>query len=332
MDANSFTSIDNSFHINLMSDQNNTSDKDLKLAKKIGDWLKEDVPFSTLDEPELDVLFKYKKTYGKPAPPDSKREAVWGKIQSDIKQPTPAIPSGNYPTIRILAIAASLLIIALSALFILRETDDLDIIAQSDTGIETVMLEDRSEVILRPNSTLYRQTGSDLYTLEGEGYFVITENPDRVFSVQAGEGRVEVLGTRFNLREWGDQTEVFLEEGKIQLSLIDRSNKVILLPGQKSGISQNLKITEPVEASADEITGWKNQELVFHNRKTEEIFNELEYHFNIQITAPQHILDESLGGAVSLAELEHCLRDLETVLNGEFVATGSKQYQFVSND
>ncbi|MEX0994393.1 MAG: FecR domain-containing protein [Balneolaceae bacterium] len=318
-----------------MSNQNNIPDKDRKLARKIGNWLDNDVSLSKTDDPDVELLLKYKKNREeKSGSSNAKKEAVWEKIQSEIrpvKYPTPFIK----PSYRkaFLAIAASLLVAILGTLFILQQTDDLEVIAQSDSNLETIILEDNSEVTLRPHSTLYRQyenSGSTLYKLEGEGYFVIVKNPDRIFSVEAGNGTVEVLGTRFNLREWGNQTEVFLEEGKIQVSLTDRSNNVILTPGQKTIISPDRQITRPIEVSAEEVTGWIKQELVFHNRKTEMIFKELEYHFNIQITAPQHILDEHLGGAVSLAELGQCLNDLEAVLNGEFVATGTDQYQFIS--
>ncbi|MEX0894615.1 MAG: FecR domain-containing protein, partial [Balneolaceae bacterium] len=233
------------------------------------------------------------------------------------------------------AVAASILIALLSSLFLFRQSDELEIIAQSHSEIETILLEDKSEVTLRPHSTLYQQSnnsGSRLYKLEGEGYFVVSDNPDRIFSVQAGEGVVEVLGTRFNLREWGSQTEVFLEEGSIRLSLSDRSEEVVLSPGQKSAILPNRQIAIPTEADTDEITGWRNQKLVFQNRKAEELFNELEYHFNIQITAPREVMEERLGGAISLEELDHCLNDLETVLNGEFIASGSNQYRFVSQE
>jgi len=322
-----------------MNNPDNIPDKDLELARKIGDWLDKKLPISELEEPVLKKLLDYKsqKRTEKSANSDSNKEVVWANIRSSIdEEHEDPLPFASTSTAKKWLAAAVLLLAMPSALFFLRPSaDDIEIIAQSRSAIETVMLADNSEVILRPNSILYLlsdQSKSKLYKLEGEGYFTITESPDRTISVQAGNGVVDVIGTRFNLREWGDQTEVYLEKGKIQFSLIDRSEKVIVIPGQRSIITPDRQITEPEVTSSEEVSAWRNQELIFHNRKAKKIFEELEFHFGIQITAPELILEEQLGGAISLAELERCLHDLETVLNGKFIATGSEQYQFVLHD
>ncbi len=58
--------------------------------------------------------------------------------------------------------------------------------------------------------------------LDGEGYFSIRRNPQgphRSFIVHTSEGNVEVLGTKFNVNTRDQQTNVVLEEGRINLEL-----------------------------------------------------------------------------------------------------------------
>lgn len=318
-----------------MSNNNHIPDPDLNLARKVGSWLEKGHSLSELSNLEDDPVLSARSSI--PVKKSAAREEVWNSIYSSMKKEdqneTPVYSMFSSGTAKAWAVAASLVIIAFATLFYLQQTTTgPQLLAESGNQIEEVILADGSRTMLRPHSSLYIVEENDqsrVYSLEGEGYFTVTQNPNRIFSVQTKQGIVEVLGTRFNLRNWNNETTVYLEEGSVQLSLPDKSESVVLNPGEQSGITETLEIIDPYTASPEQFTGWLRQELVFSNRRAEDIFKELEFHFNINIDAPRQVLDEQLGGSISLESKESSLDDLATVLGGEFISEDQQSYQFV---
>ncbi|HKK45570.1 MAG TPA: FecR domain-containing protein [Balneolaceae bacterium] len=156
----------------------------------------------------------------------------------------------------------------------------------------SVTLPDGSTVELNSGSNieynrLFDITNRDI-TLDGEAFFSV-EKGEEHFIVSANHARVEVLGTKFNVRSWsnepGQRTEVTVTEGAVHLypaGLPDSS--VIIHPGNLSALSANMnKPTEPRSVSLERITGWRNHRLTFNNQSLQVIFNELERRFNTKI-------------------------------------------------
>lgn len=306
-----------------------------ELARKIGEQLEQGEPLSKLEEPLLKNLLAIRGSADEVS--STQKKQLWNSIASQIGDKHPSQPVREQHSLRSMrkwAIAATLLIISMGTLMTLQylQSDTPSLIASSYSDIELVLLEDGSTVSLRPNSSLYllsEANGSVRYRLEGEAFFDIQSLTDRTFAVEAGDGQVEVMGTQFNLSEWGGRTEVYLKEGSVRFSDIRGRGQLILAAGQLATISADMALSEPVSADPDEITAWMNHQLLFRNRTSEEIFHELEYHFDIRITAPDSILQERLGGAVSLEELHISLQDLGIVLGGRFDALSQNRYEFV---
>ncbi|MEX2600643.1 MAG: FecR domain-containing protein [Balneolaceae bacterium] len=305
------------------------------LAQKIGDQLERGKPLSELEEPRLKNLLAMRENTSGISP--IQRERLWKSISSEIENKQQSLPvngQNSLQSIRKWAIAAIILIISMGTLVTLQyfRSDSPSLIASSYSDIEFVSLDDGSTVTLRPNSNLYllsEEAETVRYRLEGEAFFDIRNLPERTFAVEAGNGLVEVLGTQFNIREWGGQTEVFLKEGSVQLSDIEKRELLTLVAGQRAVISADMDLSEPISANSDEVTAWMEHQLLFQNRTTDEIFRELEHHFQIRITAPDTILQERLGGSVSLEELHTSLQDLGIVLGGRFDALNQNRYEFV---
>ncbi|MCB0686687.1 MAG: FecR family protein [Saprospiraceae bacterium] len=93
---------------------------------------------------------------------------------------------------------------------------------------KTITLPDGSVVKLNANSELqhlkdWNKQPVRMVWLKGEAYFGVQKmmDIDREFKVITKDLGVEVLGTSFNVHARGQQTQVFLEEGKIKLDLGD---------------------------------------------------------------------------------------------------------------
>src|SRR5690625_4649418 len=91
---------------------------------------------------------------------------------------------------------------------------------------KTLRLKDGSEIVLNSNSQLrYNpniKKGEDIEVwLQGEAYFNIAHFEDerqRFFTVHTRDGMVQVLGTKFVVNSFGEETQTVLSEGKIKVS------------------------------------------------------------------------------------------------------------------
>lgn len=232
-----------------------------------------------------------------------------------------------------LKVAAAIVLIACSALLLVQQfsVPDSITVAEESSEVQTINLEDGSTVTLRPNSTLSKLTDSEnprFYSLSGEAVFDVMTDPDRIFTVEAGSGRVVVTGTRFNLKTRNQVSRVYLFEGSVRFEAADGSDSVNLEPGEASGVDTSMQIQEPFLFDTEIVTGWTRNRLTFRDREAGSIMDELEFHFNIQIIASEDVRSESLGGTIQLDNVEQSLNDLGIVLGGSFANTSDGVYEF----
>lgn len=267
---------------------------------------------------------------------------VWQRLLSDMEGVPSDASSKRIGRTRIFKLntgsvwfraAAAVLLITLTSLvtFMLTRPAGPALVASADSVIRTIELRDGSAVTLRPNSSLFEITYTDnrqLYRLEGEALFDVQSNASREFRVQAGEGEVVVLGTRFNLYGRGENSRVDLFEGTVRFRNSMTLEELTLQPGEAAEITGISSLSGVLSTNSDEVTGWVRNRLTFRDRQLSEIIKELEFHFGIRITAPDSVLNEALGGSVSLNNAEQTLRDLGMVLGGEFREIEPGQFEF----
>lgn len=318
------------------------NDPDLQMARRIGNYLEGELKQDDFKEPFLQTLFEYSEyRHGKSAHASQSEidsDEIWSAI-SDVTEPKK--DSGNIHRLNtsttdsktIWAVAASLLIAAFIGFAVYFYAGRPQIIATSAGKIQTITLKDGSKVTLRPYSSIQALTISSKeqsYKLEGEAYFEVVSNSDRTFSVKAGNGKVSVLGTKFDLSNWGNQTQVYLEEGSVKFVNLETDSSITLSPGEAAeiGPGKNLNL-KPAEIN--EFTDWMNNQLTFRNKSASYVFHEMEQEFNITINAPDSVLTTKLSGSLSLSGVDESLKDLSLVLDGKFVRKGEGRYNFVPN-
>lgn len=316
------------------------SDPDLKLARRIGELLEKRAPLSSLEDPVIAALEDYKQNrqtlLRNTKIPSSD---LWDKIDRQTrpseKTETRVHTISFFRYRAVWAAAAAILIAALVGFYYFSFMGQPSLIAETQQQIQTITLPDGSRVMLRPHSQLYRLQSSKEemnYRLEGEGFFTVTDDPERIFSVEAGHGRVRVLGTQFNLSHWGEMTQLFLEEGLVQFENRKARESIVLHPGQSARITSDQKLERSESATSEEYTDWMTQELVFRNRPAYYIVDELEQHFAISIIIPEETKNIAIGGRLTLENLEKSLSDLGLVLDGTFRKTGPNRYTFIPDN
>ncbi|HYW94808.1 MAG TPA: FecR domain-containing protein, partial [Bacteroidales bacterium] len=147
-------------------------------------------------------------------------------------------------------------------------------------------LPDGSHVYLNMGAEIMLPSGftqNRTLILKGEGFFDVSHDPSRPFSVKAGNTIITVLGTSFNVKEnkSDNMVEVFVESGKVKVRGKDGSSGITLLPGQ-FGISDG---KEPLVSRRDNTNylSWKTREFRFVNASLDQIIKTLEqaYHVNV---------------------------------------------------
>jgi len=165
-------------------------------------------------------------------------------------------------------------------------------------------LPDGTIVHLNAKSTISQAEGFGKTTREvfltGEAYFEVTRNKQLPFIVHTDAADIEVLGTKFNVRNYSNEhrMEAALLTGSIELTLHeDRQHKILLKPSDKIIVKQNadknimaadrLKKVEltsiKLQDSVITETSWLNDKMAFYDRPLSEIALDLERQFDVHI-------------------------------------------------
>ncbi len=310
------------------------NDPDLVLAQQVGEALSSGTDLSSLNNPIIDLLVEFKdeelKSYSNY---EFDSTNLWKNIEQETRKPANITPLFQRRIAYTWAAAAVFLIAAFVGFFWIISSPDTVLVAQSEASIISISLEDGTEVTLRPYSQLFEVAANEnerSYTIEGEAYFDVQSDADRPFTVQAGQGVVTVLGTRFNLSSWGNTTKVYLEEGSISFNAADSDTAPIILePGESSTI-ENGMVASPQQVQADEYTDWISNTIVFNSSLPADVVAEIGQHFNITIDVSQLEDIGSLTGSLRLDSVSQTLEDLGLVLGGTFRQAAENEYVFVA--
>lgn len=189
---------------------------------------------------------------------------------------------------------------------------------RTDFGEKKILrLKDGSEIVLNSNSQL-RYTpnikkGEDIEVwLQGEAYFDIAHfrnERQRFFTVHTRDGMVQVLGTKFVVNSFGEETQTVLSEGKIKVSakneLQNTNVEQILKPGDMARFGRTDERITLQEVNPLVYTSWTEDKLVFEKTPVEEVSTRIEHTFGVKIK----ITDESLrsrrlSGSIRIPNLE----------------------------
>jgi len=113
-------------------------------------------------------------------------------------------------------------------------------LAETYTGgkIKIIELPDGSIVHINQKSKLHYpenfSANERIVELEGEAFFDIKKNPQKPFIIKAGNKKIKVLGTSFNVNTnfEGEKVEVYVETGKVKFyEPGNKQKELILEPG-----------------------------------------------------------------------------------------------------
>lgn len=230
----------------------------------------------------------------------------------------------NTPVLNWLQIAsriAAIFIIGIPV-FMLLDKDKINTYNTDYTQNETITLPDNSTVELNQLSQLKYNVSNwneeKTLELKGEAFFDVEKG--KRFDVNTKFGKISVFGTEFNVLSRDSVFKVSCYEGLVQV--IYGNDRVLLPAGSeftlKSGNSQkmNIVVSEPY---------WLKKMSVFENASIDNVIEELEKQFSINIINRFDKKDLMFTGAFEHNDLENALKSIAQPLNLTYVITNKKE-------
>lgn len=171
--------------------------------------------------------------------------------------------------------------------------------------MKTITLEDGSTVHLNAQSKIsveYTSNDRTIILEQGEALFNVAHNPVRPFLVYAGDGKVQAIGTQFNVKLMPDfNVMVTLVEGMIRVTQ-DVGNhenliRIMRTPGARAllrpflstdpaGAQETIpeiKITQHNRDPFQGVLSWREGKLVFQGQRLDTVLYEINRHSNHRI-------------------------------------------------
>ncbi|WP_346238314.1 FecR family protein [Niabella insulamsoli] len=231
---------------------------------------------------------------------------------------------------RIWKIAAALLLIAgiASVLWWLAGGKaGKEVLSTAFGEIDTARLPDASMIILNGNSRISRaatwKAGAPREVwLSGEAYFDVRHltpagaSEAQPFKVYVGPLTVEVLGTRFNIRQRRSEIAIALLQGSVRLSSPQQDGPIEMKPGDLIRFDTTTKQLIKATTDTEKISSWTQKKLILTNPTLREICSYLEDIYGKKIILGDPALGaKKVEGPILLDSLEDALFILSTVLN-----------------
>jgi len=181
---------------------------------------------------------------------------------------------------------------------------------------QLLKLPDGSGVTLNENSHLsFRKTNWDnnrSITLEGEAYFEVQKGTD--FNVLTTNGKVNVLGTKFNVYNRVDSFEVVCFEGLVGVTQLN--NYVELSPGDKVQLENDILVLDKKYTTQP---GWITNESSFKNVKILAVLDELKSVYSINVITENIDVDLRYTGSFTNRDLDAALQTITLPLGLNYI-------------
>ncbi len=255
------------------------------------------------------------------APVDVDLDADFAAMKAKMQRQPPgsANRSGKVVSMRKtwLAAAACIALLIIGGIYFM-DSDPEIIIVETQNATEVITLDDGSVVTLNRYSTFIRpkKFGSNERSvqLEGEAFFTITKDASRPFKVETLDETITVLGTSFNVRAYGKESEnrVFVASGRVAVASKSTGEEVVLNKGEQvtSGRSRLVKTTD---GSGNDLA-WRTKVLTFTDTPVPEVIRVLQHAYGVDITNHNPALDNCVFTAdFNNQSITEVLQTIQTV-------------------
>ncbi|MEO9803851.1 MAG: FecR domain-containing protein [Reichenbachiella sp.] len=219
-------------------------------------------------------------------------------LDNDLRQSTKKIPRQKILTLpNVFKVAASIALLIVS-IWVWNQyqpgggmnQQDQEIVLISKTAAHgqktTVRLSDGSRVTLNSGGKITYEKGFSekkrKIELTGEAYFEVAKDVDRPFVVSTRGICTTALGTSFNIRAFGDESDVIISLVTGRVSVGQKEGfDVMLNPGDQLKYNMEGNNVEQNQFDTTNILAWTKGIIVFENASMEKVIKELEKWYGV---------------------------------------------------
>jgi transmembrane sensor len=180
---------------------------------------------------------------------------------------------------------------------------------------QTITLVDGSSIELNTESEVrvhFNRWQRNVDMIKGEAFFTVTHDAERPFEVRAGSGRIRDIGTAFEVYIKPEQVIVAVQEGIIE---VQTTNKLELTAGQQLAFNDNGEFQALQNQDVAGLTAWRQGNLVFRNRRLDEVLAEVGRYHDTRIRLQNETLEKlRISGTFHTAELDNTLNAITIIL------------------
>ncbi|MFK8161833.1 MAG: FecR family protein [Lewinella sp.] len=184
------------------------------------------------------------------------------------------------------SVAAVVLLLVTAGYLLLAGDGATEFVNTSDAPM-AVSLPDGTEVLLQEGATLsypvdFNETDRHI-ELSGQAFFEVHKDYDRPFLVNTSETELRVTGTAFNLRIDGEELEVEVSEGSVELH---REGLVLPVKAKECGLAYAGKKCVLMKAENLNRHAWRTGTLTFNRTPLNTALKTISNNFGLEIKLP----------------------------------------------
>lgn len=247
-----------------------------------------------------------------------------------------------------LPVAAAILLAFLTGFFVFKHLTtkyQLNTIAYNEINVplgakSQITLSDGTKVWLNAGSkfrypVLFTKNKREVF-LEGEAFFDVTHNPEKIFLVKTADITVKVFGTQFNVKSYPEENKVTttLVQGSVAIQTSDKTPDTYLKPNQtatfykantahreeeykKSEVKSEEVSTKTTLVVAKEIdpqpvTSWKDNRWIIDSEELGQLAVVFERRYNVKISfADSSLKKYTFTGSLTNETFEQVLKIIQ---------------------
>ena len=156
-------------------------------------------------------------------------------------------------------------------------------------------------------------------TLSGEAFFEVKKGSR--FTVVTNNGKVEVLGTSFNVYNRANNFEIACFTGKVKVSNQQNESKIIT-KGEAITLEDD-KTLKKYNYNKETTAQWKTGNFYFGAKPLTDVFDELQRQYDIELELPD-ISDRVYTGSFNNEDLESALISICVPMNLSYTKQNNK--------
>ncbi len=266
-------------------------------------------------------------------PAENNKEEAWNKLESRLESKedtnpvnaTPKVVSIKRYSVQKVAAVAALFIVTLSLVYLLNKNEEIVHIT-GNSEQKTIILPDNSSVILNAGSSISFSPSNwnenRIVSLKGEAFFDVKKGTK--FEVISEVGKVDVLGTSFNVKARDNQYEVACFTGRVEVFYKESQASKVLTKGLATKID-NRRLSEPFGFVESKVSGWQSGLFYFEATPLMKVFEEIERQFDVALVVEASLENRLYSGHFTTEELNKALEIICLPMNLQFkIEEGNK--------